>query len=153
MKRGQRKRQSQIAEKEHRGEELGRRRVEDPRESHSTEQSDRKAQPTAGEKSTVNSSQQQQKSIPNSRGESKEQSEQCQLQAETYEENNASKKEVRTVTRNKDIESHRHIATEQELKVVETARENQVEIEEEIEVEKQKAAELRKPGADSQEIA
>ena len=57
------------------------------------------------------------------------------------------------MTRNKDIESHRHIATEQELKVVETARENQVEIEEEIEVEKQKAAELRKPGADSQEIA
>ena len=33
MKRSQRKIQSQIAEMEHRGEELGRRRVEDPRES------------------------------------------------------------------------------------------------------------------------
>ena len=43
MKRRQRKRQSQVAEKEHRGEELGRGRVEDLRESHSAEQSDRSA--------------------------------------------------------------------------------------------------------------
>ena len=40
-KRSQRKRQSQIAEKEHRGEELGRQRAEDLRESHSDEQSDK----------------------------------------------------------------------------------------------------------------
>ena len=33
VKRSQRQRQSQIAEKEHRGEDLGRRRVEDLRES------------------------------------------------------------------------------------------------------------------------
>ena len=51
MKRSQRKRQRQIAEKEHRSEELGRRQ-----------------------------------------GESKEQKEQLQLQAEPYEENNVSKK-------------------------------------------------------------
>ena len=60
MKRSQRKRQSQIAEKEHRGEELGRRRAEDLREAHSAEQSDKevsrrkRAQPTAGEKSIAN---------------------------------------------------------------------------------------------------
>ena len=48
-------RKSQIAENEQRGEELGRRRVEDLRESHSAEQSDRKALPTAGERSTANS--------------------------------------------------------------------------------------------------
>ena len=40
--RSQRKRQRQIAEKEHRGEELGRRRAEDLREFHSAEQSDRR---------------------------------------------------------------------------------------------------------------
>ena len=45
--------------------------------------------------------------------------------------------------RNKDTESHQHMATEQELKVAEKAREHQVEIETEIEVEKQKAAELK----------
>ena len=61
MKRSQRKTQSQIAEKEHRGEELGRRRVEDLPQAHSAEQSDEdfsrrtRAQPTAGEKSTANS--------------------------------------------------------------------------------------------------
>ena len=43
VKRSQRKRQSQIAEKEHESEELGRRPVEDPRESHSAGQSDRRA--------------------------------------------------------------------------------------------------------------
>ena len=90
MNKSQRKRQSQIAEKEHGGEELGRRIAEDPRESDSAEPRGRRAQPTAGEKST-----------PNSRGESKEQKEQCQLQAETYEENNVSKK-VGPTTRDKD---------------------------------------------------
>ena len=102
----------------------------------------RRAQPTAGEKG-----------IPNSRGESKEQKEQCQLQAKTYEESNVSKKEARLMTRDKDTDSHRHIATEQELKFAEKAGEHQVKIGTEIEVEKQKAAELRKPGADCQEIA
>ena len=142
MKRSQRKKQRQIAEMEHRGEELGRRRVEDLRESHSAERCDRTAQPTAGEKS-----------IPNSRGESKEQKEQCQLQAEKYEENNVSKKEVGPMTRNKDTESHRRMAAEQELKFDEKAREHKVKIGTKIEVEKQKAAELRKPGADCHEIA
>ena len=98
--------------------------MEDPPESHSAEQSDKRAQPTAGEKG-----------IPNSRGESKEQKEQCQLQAETYEENSVSKKEVGPMTRDKDSESHQRMATEQELKVAEKAREHQVEIEEETEVE------------------
>ena len=84
----------------------------------------RRAQPTAGEKS-----------IPNIRGESKEQKEQCELQAETYEENNVSKKEDGPMTRGKDTESHRHMAAEQELNVAEKAREHQVEIEEETEVE------------------
>ena len=126
MKRSQRKRQCQIAEMEHRGEELRRRRAEDLRESHSTEQSDRRAQPTAAENSTANS---RQKSIPNSRGESKEQKEQCQLQAETYEENNVSKKEVGPMTRNKDTESHRRMAAEQDLKVAEKAGEHQLRLE------------------------
>ena len=85
-------------------------------EEHSQQQA-RRAQPTAGEKS-----------IPNSKGESKEQKEQCQLQAETYEENNVSKREVGPMTRNKDTESHQRMATEQELKVAEKAREHQVEI-------------------------
>ena len=40
MKRSQRKRESQIAEKERRGEELARRRVEDLRESHKADQGD-----------------------------------------------------------------------------------------------------------------
>ena len=133
MKRSQRKRQSQIAEMDNRGEELGRRRVEDLRESHSAEQQQAKrAQPTAGEKS-----------ISNIRGESKEQKEQCQLQAETFEENNVSKKEVGPMTRNQDTESRRHMATEQELKVAEKAREHQDEIEEEIGVDKPKAAESK----------
>ena len=39
------------------------------------------------------------------------------------------------MTRDKDTESHQHIATGQELKVAEKARDHQVEIEEEIEVE------------------
>ena len=43
--------------------------------------------------------------------------------------------EVRPMTRNKDTESHQRVAAEQELKVAEKAREHQVEIEEEIEVE------------------
>ena len=107
-----------------RGEELGRQRVENLQESHSAEQSDRRVQPTAGEKS-----------IPNSRGESKEHKEQCQLQAETYEENNVWKKEVGPTTRNKDTESHRRMAAEQELKVDERAGEHQVKIGTEIEVE------------------
>ena len=47
------------------------------------------------------------------------------------------------MTRNKDTESHRHMATEQGLKVAETAKEHQVEIEEEIEVDKQNAAESK----------
>ena len=47
------------------------------------------------------------------------------------------------MTRNKDDESHRHMATEQELKVAEKAREHHVQIEEEIEVDKQKAAESK----------
>ena len=92
------------------------------------------------QKSTANS---RQKSIPNNRGESREQKEQCQLQAETYEENHVSKKEVGPVTRNKDAECHQRTAAEQELKVAEKAREHQVELETEIEVQKQKAAELR----------
>ena len=90
------------------------------------------AQPTAGEKS-----------IPNSRGESKEQEEQCQLQAETYEKNNVSKTEVTPMTRSKDTESHRRMEAEQEVKVAEKAREHQVEIEEEIVVEELKDAELK----------
>ena len=106
----------------------------------------RRAQPTAGKKSIPNS-------IPDSRRESKEQSEQHQLQAETYEENNVSKKQVGPMRRNKDTESHRRMAAEQELKVAEKAGEHQVKIGTKIEVEKQKAAELRKPGADCQEIA
>ena len=71
--------------------------------------------------------------------ESKEQKEQCQLQAETYEENNVSY-----------TESHRHIAKEQELEFAERAREHQVEIEEEIEVEKQTSSRDEKPGAATQ---
>ena len=47
-------------------------------------------------------------------------------------------------TRDKDTESHQHIATKQELNVAEKAGEHQVEIEEEIEVEEYKAAELKK---------
>ena len=53
-KRSRPKRQRQIAEKEHRGEELARRRAEDLPEVHSDEESDKdvskrqRAQPTAG---------------------------------------------------------------------------------------------------------
>ena len=54
------------------------------------------------------------------------------------------KKQVGPMTRNKDIESHRHMAAEQELNDAEKAGKHQVEIEEESEVEKQKAAELKK---------
>ena len=97
------------------------------------QQQARRAQPTAGEKSTANS-----------KGESKEQKEQCQLQAETHDENNVSKKEDGPMTRNKDTESHRHMAAEQELKVAKKAREHQVEIEEEIEVEENKDTALKK---------
>ena len=60
---------------------------------------------TKWQKSTANS---RQKSTANSRRE-----EQCQLQAETYEENTVSKKEVGPMTRNKDTESHRRMAAEQ----------------------------------------
>ena len=67
MKRRQRKRQSQIADMGHGGAELGR-RVEDPRESHSVEQSDRRAQPTAGRRAQPTASE---KGIPNCRRESK----------------------------------------------------------------------------------
>ena len=63
------------------------------------------------------------------------------------------KKEVRPMTRNMDTESHRRMAAEQELKVAEKPGEHQVKIGTKTEVEKQKAAELRKPGADCQEIA
>ena len=57
------------------------------------------------------------------------------------------------MTRNKDTESHRRMAAEQELKVAEKAGEHQVKIGTKIEVEKQEAAKLRKPGAECQEIA
>ena len=57
------------------------------------------------------------------------------LAGDTYEENNVSKEEVGPTTRNKDIESHQRMATDQELKVAEKAGEHQVEIEEEMEVE------------------
>ena len=131
MRRSQPQRHSQI---EHRGEELGRRRrAEDLREPHSTEQNGRRAQPTAGEKS-----------IPSSRGESEEQKEQRQLQAETFEENNFSKKEVGPMTRDKDTESHRHIATEHEFKVAETQENTKSRSNEEIEVEEWNAARVEK---------
>ena len=91
--------------------------------------------------------------MPNSRREVKDQKEQCQLQAETYEENNVSKTEFAPMTRNKDTESHRRMASEQELKVAEKAGEHQVKIGTKIEIEKQKAAELRNPGTECQEIA
>ena len=146
MKRSQRKRQIQIAEKEHRGEELGRRRAEGLREAHSAEQSGkevsrrRRAQPTAGEKSTANS---RRKEHTQQQGESKEQTEQCQLQAETYEENHVWKEGIGPMTRDTDTECHQRMAADQELKVAEKAREHQVELETEIEVEKHKADELR----------
>ena len=54
------------------------------------------------------------------------------MQAETYE---VSKKEVGPMTRNKDTESHQRMVTEQELQFAEKAREHQVEVEEETEVE------------------
>ena len=44
---------------------------------------------------------------------------------------------------NKDSESHQHLATEQELKAAEKAREHQVEIEAATEVEEQKARFLK----------
>ena len=44
------------------------------------------------------------------------------------------------------------MAAEQELKVAEKAGEHQIKIETKIEVEKENAAELRKPGADCREI-
>ena len=93
-----------------RGEELGRRRVEYPRESHSTEQSDRGAEPTVVE------NQKNCEQLPTA-------------------ENNVSKKAPGPMTRDKDTESHRHIAREQALKGVLKASEHQVEIEEQIEVE------------------
>ena len=55
------------------------------------------------------------------------------------------------MTRNKDTESHRRMAAAQELKVAEKAGEHHVKIGTKIEVEKEKAAELRKPGADCEE--
>ena len=104
-------------------------------EEHSQQQQEHR---TAGEKSTG------EKSIPSSRRESKEQKEQCQLQAETYEVNNVSKKEVGPMTRNKDTESHRRMAAEQELKVAEKTGEHQVQIGTQIEVEKQKSSRVEK---------
>ena len=47
------------------------------------------------------------------------------------------------MTRDTDTESHQRMAAEQELKVAKKAREHQVELETEIDVEKQKADELR----------
>ena len=55
------------------------------------------------------------------------------------------------MTRNRDTESHQRMAAEQELKVAEKARQHRVAIEEEIEVEKQKAAELKKGGTQKQQ--
>ena len=75
------------------------------------------------------------------------------MQAETYEEDCVSKKDVGPMTRNKVTESHRRMAAEQELKVAEKAGEHLVNTGKKIEAEKQKAADLRKPGADCQEIA
>ena len=57
------------------------------------------------------------------------------------------------MTRNNYTESHQCIQAEQELKVAEKTGEHQVKIGTKIEFEKQKAAELRKPGADCQEVA
>ena len=54
-----------------------------------------------------------------------------------------SRRKVGPMKRDKDTGSFRHIATEQELKVAEKSREHSVEIEEEIEVDKQKAAESK----------
>ena len=48
------------------------------------------------------------------------------------------KKLVGLMTRNKETESHQRMATEQESKVAEKAREHQLESEEEIEVEEKK---------------
>ena len=76
QKQSQRKRQSQIAEKEHRGEELGRRRADDPRDADSAEHSDRRVK-TQKE----HSQQQAVKSIANSRGKSKEPKVHSQQQA------------------------------------------------------------------------
>ena len=95
---------------------------------HSQQQA-RRAQPTAGEKSTANSRreehrQQQARRAHPTAGKNQKQKEQCQLQAETYEENNVSKKEVEPMTRNKDTESHGRMAAEQELKVAEKAGEH-----------------------------
>ena len=71
-----------LPKKEHRSEELGRRRAEDPRESHSAE----KQAEEQSQQQTEEQNQQQKnipnnkyKSIPNSKGASKEQKEQCQL--------------------------------------------------------------------------
>ena len=62
--------------------------------------------------------------------------------SETCKENSVSKKEVGLMTRDKDTESHQHIAAEQEVKIAEKAREHQVDIEDEVE--EKKAAELKK---------
>ena len=59
MRRSHRKRQRQIAEMEHRSEELGRRRVEDPRESHYFRKSGRREQPTAGRREQQEESREQ----------------------------------------------------------------------------------------------
>ena len=48
------------------------------------------------------------------------------------------------MTRNKDTESHRRMAAEQELKVAENAGEHQVKIGTRIEVEKQKSSRVEK---------
>ena len=148
VKRSQRKRQSQIAQKVRQ-----RRRtwtttsrrsmrisLSGTKWQKSTANSRQKSIANCRQKSTANS---RQKSIPNNRGESKEHKEQCQLQAEAYEENNVSNREVGPMTSNKDTESRQRMAAQQELKVSEKAREHQVEIETEIEVKKQKTAELK----------
>ena len=122
-----------MPKRNHRGEELGRRRVEDPRESLSPEQNDRRAQPTAGEKSTANSRRQEHSQ---QQAKIKEQKEQCQLQAKTYEENNVSKKEVGPMTRNKDKHENTKIRLERRLKL-----------------RSRKQPSWRKPGVDCQEIA
>ena len=100
MKRSQRKRQRQISEMEHRGEELGRRRVEDLRESHSTEQSDRRS--TANRRREEHTEQQWRikrtdRAVPTAGRDVRR--EQCL-------------EEVGSMTRNKDTESHRRMAAE-----------------------------------------
>ena len=89
------------------------------------QQQARRAQPTAGEKS-----------VPNSREKSKEPKEHSQQQAVKSTANSRQKRTRRTMSREKEVgpmmrvkdsESHQHIATEQEWKDAEKARERRVE--------------------------